>query len=75
MALVYNLYMIINEEDILQKVIEQIKANVRSAIVAQGGTEEDVQTTFADNEEKILCDAKVLSDFFKEAFAQQELPL
>ena len=67
--------MIINDEDILQKVIEQIKANIRSAILTQGGTEEDVQTTFADNEEKILGDATVLSDFFKEAFAQQELPL
>ena len=60
----------INEEEVLSKVLAQIKSNIGSTILAQGGTEEDVATTLNDNAERIAEDAEKLASFFKEAFAE-----
>lgn len=69
--------MLINENEILEKIIAKMQANVKTAAAAQGLSEEEVEATWILNRKKVTEDATKLEAFFKEAFgfaAQAELP-
>lgn len=69
--------MLINENEILEKIIAKMESNVRNSAAAQGLNEEEVNATVVLNRKKIAEDAGKLAVFFKEAFgfaAQAELP-
>ena len=69
--------MLINENEILEKIITKMENNVRAQAFASGMSEEEVNATLVLNRKKVKEDAEKLEIFFKETFgftAQPELP-